>query len=307
MKRILSLIFAIVLSFGLIACGGGDEGKDDGLRYTELSNGTYSVSDYEGKDTVVVIPESKDGKPVTKISANAFAEMGITEITIPASIIEIGIDAFDSCSKITKVTYLGTIDNWAEIKFGSEKSNPITISKNLVIGGNKVTTIALTTATLVSDYAFSSYTPLTSVDIGDNVVTVGASAFDGCSMLSNLTLGDKVERFEYRSFGNCDSLTEVIFTNSVKTLCAESFRDCDNLQSIFIPASVEVIEKAAFNYDSSLVSAVFEITEGWYVSTSENAVTGTYIDPEVMEDAREVAELLSVKMYDDAHYWRRAE
>jgi hypothetical protein len=208
--------------------------------------------------------------------------------------------------KIHFIHYNNNDDNWAEIKFGSEKSNPITISKNLVIGGNKVTTIALTTATLVSDYAFSSYTPLTSVDIGDNVVTIGKSAFDGCSMLSNLTLGDKVERFEYRSFGNCDSLTEVIFTNNVKTLCAESFRDCDNLQSIYIPASVEVIEKAAFNYDSSLVSAVFEVTEGWYVSTGENAVTGINIDPEVMEDAKEVAELLSVKMYDDSHYWRRA-
>ena len=231
----------------------------------------------------------------------------ITEITIPSTIVEIGFGAFASCSKITKVTYLGTIDNWAEIKFGSAESNPISVSKNLVIGGSKVTTIALTTATLVSDYAFSSYTPLTSVDIGDNVVTVGKSAFDGCSMLSNLTLGDKVERFEYRSFGNCDSLTEVIFTNSVKTLCAESFRDCDNLQSIYIPASVEVIEKAAFNYDSSLVSAVFEVTEGWYVSTGENAATGINIDPEVMEDTKEVAELLSIKMYDDSHYWRRAE
>lgn len=48
MKRILSLIFAVILSFGLVACGGGDGGKDDGLRYTELSNGTYSVSGYEG-------------------------------------------------------------------------------------------------------------------------------------------------------------------------------------------------------------------------------------------------------------------
>ena len=102
-------IFAIVFSFGLVACGGGDEGKDDGLRYTELSNGTYSVSGYEGEDTVVVIPEIKDGKAVTKISKEAFAGKQITEVTIPSSIIEIGSNAFVSCSKITKVTYLGTI------------------------------------------------------------------------------------------------------------------------------------------------------------------------------------------------------
>ena len=185
MKKFLSLIFAVILSFGLVACGGGGDGKDDGLRYTELSNGTYSVSGYEGEDTIVVIPESKDGKSVTKIEKEAFSGAQITEITIPASIIEIGIDAFVSCSRITKVTYLGTIDNWAEIKFGSADSNPISISKNLVIGGSKVTTVNLTTATLVSDYAFSSYTPLTSVDIGDNVVTVGSCAFESCGMLSN--------------------------------------------------------------------------------------------------------------------------
>ncbi len=306
-KKFFSLILALTLSlfaFSLVACGGGDNGDETALKFTEQS-GAYAVSGYEGEVTSVVIPETYQGKAVTKILAKAFEGTEIEEITIPKSITEMGSDAFFSCQKLKKVTFTGTIDQWAEIKFVNEHANPISASKKLIINGSEVTTANFTTATKIGDYAFCNYTPLTSVDLGDNVVTVGVSAFDGCSKIANLTLGDKVERFEYRAFGTCSSLTSVVFTDSVTTLCAESFRDCGSLQSIYIPASVTLIEKAAFNYDSALKSAVFEVTEGWFVTQNEVAAFGEEIDPEVMADDEEVAELLSVRLYDDSYYWKR--
>ncbi len=305
-KNFLAIFLTLVLAISavsLVACDGEGDG---GLAFKE-ENGVYVVTGYDGEDGSVVIPESYEGKSVTKIGANAFSTKKITEITIPSSIVEIGKDAFASCSKLNKATYTGTVDEWVEIKFANKDSNPAFISKNLVIGGEKVTTLALSTATKVGDYAFSGYIPLTSVDLGDNVVTVGVSAFEDCSKIDTLTLGDKVESFEYRAFGTCDSLTEVIFTPNVKTLCEESFRDCANLASIYIPASLTSIQKAAFNYDTALVSAEFEIKEGWFVTENLAAFFGEDLDPEVVENNEEVAKLLSVEGYNRGHYWKRAE
>ena len=307
-KKILTVLIVSVLalgSFTLLACGGGDDAKS-GLTFTE-QGGVYAVSGYEGESTSVVIPDSHEGKNVAKISAEAFSGKKITEITIPASVVEIGKDAFVGCDKLTKVTYRGAADNWVEIKFASADSNPVSICKNLVINGEKLTTLALTTATKISDYAFKGYTPLTSVDIGDNVVSVGISAFEDCSLISSLTLGDKVESFEYRAFGTCSSLTSVVFTDSVKVLYEEAFRDCGKLENVYIPASLTSIQKAAFNYDTALTSVTFEVTEGWFVTESLASSIGEDIDPELLENAEEAAKLLSVKSYNRAHYWKRAE
>ena len=310
-KKLLTFIIAVLMSvsaFSLVACGGKDKGdNDNGLKYTENANNTYSVSGYEGESTVVVIPESKDGKAVTKISANAFAEMGITEITIPSSIIEIGNGAFGSCSKLTKVNYGGTVDNWAVITFSNEDANPIRYSKNLTIGGNLVTSITFTTATEVKDYAFMDYTPLTTLNLGESVVNVGISAFDGCSKLYDLTFGSNVEYLAFRAFCNCSSLTSVEFNAGIKMLDNESFRYCTKLESVFIPASLTVINKASFNYDGQLRSAIFEVTEGWFVSANESASFGEEIDPELLADPLEAAALLSVKTYNRDYFWKRAE
>ncbi len=310
-KRIFAFIIAITLSltaFSMIACGGGEKGdNDNGLKYTENSNGTYSVSGYEGEESVVVIPKNKDGKEVTKISNNAFAEKVITEITIPSSIIEIGNGAFASCSKLTKVNYGGTIDSWAGITFSNEEANPIKYSKNLTIGGNLVTTITFTTATEVKDFAFMDYTPLTTLDLGESVVNVGISAFDGCSKLNDLTFGSKVEYLAFRAFGNCSSLIDVQFNAGIKKLDNECFRYCTKLQSVYIPASLTVINKAAFNYDGQLSNAIFEVTEGWFVSANESATFGEEIDPELLADPLEAAQLLSVKTYNRDSFWKRAE
>ncbi len=302
---LLVLVFALS-SFTLLACGGGGDDSKSGLTFTEQS-GVYAVSGYEGESTSVVIPDSYEGKTVAKISAEAFSNKKITEITIPSSVVEIGKAAFVGCDKLAKVTYNGTADNWVEIKFATQDSNPVSISKNLVINGEKLTTLALTTATKISDYAFKGYTPLTSVDLGDNVVSVGISAFEDCSLISSLTLGDKVESFEYRAFSTCSSLTRVVFTENVKVLNEEAFRYCVKLASIYIPASLTSIQKAAFNYDTNLVSATFEVVEGWFVAESLTASFGEDLDPEVLRNTEEAAKLLSVKDYNRGHYWTRVE
>jgi len=58
------------------------------------------------------------GKSVESIAAGVFYKCAIEEIIIPASCVEIGSYAFESCLNLTKIYYEGTKEQWREITFG---------------------------------------------------------------------------------------------------------------------------------------------------------------------------------------------
>ena len=123
-KKFITIVLSLLLAIGAFALVGCDGGKEEGngLIFTEQGN-TYVVSGYEGEDASVIIPQTYKDKSVTKVAKNAFANKSIEEITIPSSIIEFGSDAFVSCGKLKKTTYLGSVDSWAEIKFANADAN----------------------------------------------------------------------------------------------------------------------------------------------------------------------------------------
>ena len=73
---------------------GGEVIEPAKLIFKKNGNG-YSVTGYEGMPTVVVIPETYEGLPVTSIGERAFEDcFGLTSITIPDSVTSIGSSAF---------------------------------------------------------------------------------------------------------------------------------------------------------------------------------------------------------------------
>jgi hypothetical protein len=96
-----------------------------------------------------------------------------------------------------------------------------------------------------------SYSGLMSVDIPDNVSSLGPAAFYGCDRLANVKIGNSVKRLEpiiipalfpgpvfYGAFGGCLSLTNVTLGNSLELIGAYTFESCWRLENIIIPASV---------------------------------------------------------------------
>ncbi len=304
MKKICVILsfMLCLLALGIAGCNTPADDFGKGLIYSEKNNG-YAVAGYEGESSEVVIPETYNGKPVIEIASKAFVSTNIVEITLPKSITAMGIGAFEGCTQINKVTFNGTIDQWVMIRFGNEEANPISFSKNLIINGQKVTEVTLTTATSIENFAFFDYSPLLRLSTGNLVSKIGVSAFEGCSLLANLTLGSGVQSFEYRSFGTCSALSEVNFPNSVTTIAEESFRDCANLKTVYIPASVTCIEKAAFNYNSKMDNVVFEVTEGWFVTAMDSSQFGTDIEQEVLSNPIQAGKLLSTTY--SGQFWKR--
>ena len=121
----------------------------EGLEYVLNSDGTgYNVAGVGTcNDTVLVIPDTHKGLPVTGISRVAFRyDSSITSVTIGNNVTSIGREAFYGCSRLTILTI-----------------------------GDGVTTI--------STSAFLGCGGLTSVTVGSSVESINSGAFENCDKL----------------------------------------------------------------------------------------------------------------------------
>ncbi len=155
---------------------------------------------------------------------------GLSSVVIGDSVTSIGSSAFSGCSGLTEVNYLGSIDDWTQIEFGSYNANPISYAKQLKINGEVVTEVNLTSATKISNLAFCGYDSLTSVVIDDSVTSIGNGAFSGCSSLTSVVIGDSVTSIGYWAFYGCSNLTSVVIPDSVTSIGEGAFDGCSSLQ-----------------------------------------------------------------------------
>ena len=220
-------------------------------RIFEKTDAGYSVTGYEGTPTVVVIPDTHEGLPVTSIGYMAFQFCtSLTSVTIPASVTSIGIGAFLYCTSLTSVTIPDSVKSIGDYAFAYCSSlTSVTIPDSVKS---------------IGDYAFSGCDSLTSITIPDSVTSIGELAFGYCPSLERLTVapGNPV----YRSAGNCIIETEtgtlikgcnnsvIPSDGSVKSIGDYAFAYCDSLTSVTIPDSVKSIGDGAFLYCDSLTS-----------------------------------------------------
>lgn len=84
---------------------GATSNISEGLSFATDGDGNYIV-DGVGTctDTQVVIPNSRDGKPVVAIAPNAFADNEtIVQVIIPSNVKKIGNNAFNRCVNLSSV------------------------------------------------------------------------------------------------------------------------------------------------------------------------------------------------------------
>src|SRR5438477_10171537 len=112
------------------------------------NNGGITITRYTGTSSVVVIPDTITGLPVTVIGGGAFYYWtNLTTVIIPSSVTSIGDSAFGGCHSLTGV-----------------------------IIPNSVTSIGYG--------AFRECTSLTGVIIPSSVTSIGASPFGNCTSLT---------------------------------------------------------------------------------------------------------------------------
>ncbi len=249
----LAAVLIVVACFMFVSC---DDSKDNlELKFTLNPDGkSYSVTGdtFEGAD--LIIPGVYENKPVTCIGIEAFhGSKNLTNLTIPDSVINIGMKAFGECYKLKNVYYTGAVSNWCEIN-GLE--NIMSNSMTLYIDGNKVEgdMVIPNDVTYVSGSAFKGCTGLTTVSIPDSVTSLEFEVFRDCTSLTSVTIGNGVANIGYMVFNGCTNLTSIVMGNNVALIHDFAFADCVSLTSVVIPDGVASIGHSAFDGCVSLTN-----------------------------------------------------
>ena len=100
--------------------------------------------------------------------------------------------------------YIITANNTVTVKGGSEYDTDLTIPSTVINGG------VTYTVTAVSPSAFS-YKGLTSLNLPETLVTIGANAFEGNSDLTTLTIPVNVTSIGSNAFANLPNLTKIVW------------------------------------------------------------------------------------------------
>lgn len=258
-KKALSVLLSLIMIMSMFT---GLEltsfAENDILNYLtyEINDGEVTITGCDSSISGnVVIPDTIEGYPVTKIGDDAFSNcFGIRNIEFGDNVETIGRNAFTECDNL----------------------------KNVIIPDSVNT---------INKYAFWDCSSLKAIQIGKGVTFIDENAFSYCDALAKITVNedntaysndefgvlfnkdktilitypegnkqteyiipDTVNEIGYRAFFDCNNITKINISENVKILGNQSFWAC-NITEIDLPHNVSTIGYGAF-YDSNL-SAIY--------------------------------------------------
>lgn len=194
---------------------------------------TGTIKKYNGNDAVVNIPSEINGTPVTTIGNAAFRDSSVTSVTIPASVTEIGANAFAGCTNLTSVNYIG--GDWSKLTIQS---------------GNPAVEDAAKDAANEQLFDFEFILNNTAVI----VISYKGTAAD--VTIPSRYKGKPVTMIDHAAFPN-SAVTSVTIPDSVTSIPDAAFYNCGNLETIHIPVSVTFIGSYAFDDCPNLMTVTY--------------------------------------------------
>lgn len=200
--------------------------ESNGFRYFLNEESEATISYYVGNESIVVVPETLDGYPVTEIGEFAFSSFCSSDYFY-----KYGSDDLISNDLITSITLPETIKVIGDYAFaGNLKLTEINIP-------SKVTTIPYE--------CFNSCESLEYVDLPESVNKIEARAFYCCKNLKSISLPESIDEICENTFSGCKKL-ESIDMHGVKKIGKEAFRYCEKLVINELPESLTELGEGAF-------------------------------------------------------------
>ena len=202
---------------------------------------------------------------------------GLTSLTLPSGLTEIGVGAFEACSGLTSITLPSGVTSIGECAF---------------IYCRGLTSITLPSGvTKIGNDAFEACSGLTSLTLPSGLTEIGHGAFQDCSGLTSLTLPSGVTEIGDLTFTACSGLTSLTLPSGVTSIGDYAFYACSGLTSITLPSGLTSIGDDAFQYCSGLTSI--------YVYTEKLPKMGSSVFGDC--DAKKCTVYVPKGTYDD--YW----
>ncbi|MBQ9786228.1 MAG: leucine-rich repeat domain-containing protein, partial [Clostridia bacterium] len=146
--------------------------------------------------------------PTEKIALRAVSQ-DVTTITLAEDCTSINDQAFKDCTALTEINYNTT-------NLATAPTSSSWIFNNAGTAGEGITVNIGSSVTSIPTYLFyiqpfsSGYTPnVTTLNIGENVTSIGQSAFDGLRGLTSITIPENVTSIGQSAFWNLTALTEI--------------------------------------------------------------------------------------------------
>ncbi len=210
---------------------------------------------------------------------------GLTEVTIPNSVVTIGISAFYGCTSLTEITIPDSVVTIGTSAFhGCTGLTDITIGKGITsIAAGAFSSCTALTNVYISDLAAwvnidfvipegKSDTPSTPMCYADNlyinnvlatdivipngVAEIKDYAFYCCTGLTSVTIPDSVTDIGRAAFYGCSGLTGIIIPASVTSIGISAFQSCSGLTAVTIPNNFTNISDRTFFGCTNLVDIV---------------------------------------------------
>lgn len=239
-------LFAIAIAISLSLCACSGEKLPDNENFTEtihsetaaiektpdpdweysIVGNKASIKRYTGDETIVTVPETLEGCPVTVIHQKAFADSNVTTLTIPENVLLKSLSGAKklvtlNLPKSTKelcVSNFTECDSLAEINI--PEGNELYRSENGVLYSSDGKTIVMFPQGRSGSF-----------EVPEGVENIGKFAF-------------------YQS-----SLSEIKLPDSLETIDSHAFHDTA-VSELFIPDSVSEVGKEILGYESSVSISV---------------------------------------------------
>ena len=184
-----------------------------------LNNTSAIITKGKNLSNEVVVPEFINNLPVTKIDDNAFLNCeGITKITLPVSIEELGSSCFKGCTSLIEI----------------EGTSNLSIIKDSTFEGCRNLSIFpdLSNVTAIGNNAFKDCASLTTIDISDSLTSIGSNAFKNCLLLLKTPDLSNVNMIGDNAFEGCLLLTDIEALDVSSSLGQNVLKACKNIAKI---------------------------------------------------------------------------
>ncbi len=156
-----------------------------------------------------------------------------TDITIPATVTEIGPYAFYGYEKLTHVTLPASVTSISPTAFQNTgcyndsanwSDGAFYIGTALISADGEVTGCTVRAGTtLIADAAFSNCTSLASVTLPESLTEIGSGAFKGCTVLSAIAIPAAVRYIGENAFSGCTALTSISLPGGLTGIGQKAF------------------------------------------------------------------------------------
>lgn len=271
---------------------------DNGIRSIMLGEGLTEIPDMLGYECMNIkkldIPKS-----VRKIGIEAFSFSGLTELTIPPTVVSLGRNAFRGCPNMSEVR----IED-SETALLSEDYLAFNMS-SLYVGRNIEGGVFWETpeeeveigsmVTVIPEDMFVQNRQLKYVRGGENVVSIGNNCFSNCSELRLIAFGDKLKSIGDWALNGCDNLETIEMAAMTPPACGFQVLPYSTKAALYVPLGTKtayestawvncrvIIEKDYSGIEdiianSNLPMAIYNL-QGIYISDSIDTLpSGIYI------------------------------